>query len=650
MPILRRIAELVRLLVLVGGAAWLAVLAGQHVQVMVMTERWLADFRIGTLLPPEPQHKDIVLVTVTEQTLEQFAYRSPVDRGFLADLLEIVEARGARAVLLDFLIDQPTEPDKDARLHETLLTSRVPLVISTGGLAEGLTPEQVAFLEAMVPERLRGLANLSKDPFDSTVRWIFPGRLDDSGIWRPSVIGRLVEHLGLPPLREPRRIAWKGRQDAATPAFARYPAHLLALMPADWVRDKIVLIGADLPMTDRHRTPFSTTPDGDTMAGVAIFAHALATVLEDRQLQSWSVDDAFRIALAVAVVGGLLALVPLPLPLRIVAAGALVVIGWAGAFELFRQTGILVPLLGPTLAFALATWGVDAALVHTERRRRAFLRRAFAQYVAPQVVRQIVSDPSRLTVHGERREMSFLFADIANFTQVSETMAPEALTRLMNEYLEMACRVIYRYEGTVCTFMGDGVFALFGAPIDQPDHARRAASCALDLAAEAEVFRQARIRDSQPFGQTRIGVHSGTAVAGNIGSTLRFQYTAIGDSVNTASRLEGLNKYFGTQVCVSADALPPDMAHRARPMGRIILRGRTQPVRVFELLPDPLPDPDIMAQYEQAYALLEDGKIEDAQAAFQALHDRAPDDAGTVFFTRRLKAGRTETLIRMREK
>jgi class 3 adenylate cyclase len=293
---------------------------------------------------------------------------------------------------------------------------------------------------------------------------------------------------------------------------------------------------------------------------------------------------------------------------------------------------------------------VDASLVHSERRRRAFLRRAFAQYVAPQVVRQIVSDPSRLTVHGERRDMSFLFADVANFTTLSETMAPEALTRLMNEYLEMACRVIYRHEGTVCTFMGDGIFALFGAPIEQPDHAARAVACAVDLSGASEAFREAKARDSQPFGQTRIGVHSGTAVAGNIGSSLRFQYTAVGDAVNTASRLESLNKHFGTRVCVSADALPSDLSHRARPMGRIVLRGRSQPVRVFELLPDPVPRPEVIARYAQAYALLEQGDDETARQRFLDLRELAPEDGCVAFFAARLEAGQGGTLIQMREK
>lgn len=635
---------------LVLGAAWICDLAGRHIPALVMTERWLADFRIATLLPAEPQHDDIVLVTLTEQTLERFPYRSPIDRGFLADLLTTLQTRDVRAILLDILLDQPTEPAKDARLRAALTGITVPLVVSVGDQRDGLTDRQVAFLDEMVPPPVRGLANLVKDPYDSTVRWTFPGRLDDAGRWQPGAVPRLAAHLGAPTPRTARRIAWHGQPDEDTPAFAAYPAHLVTVIPPEWLRDKIVLIGADLSMTDRHRTPFSTATGRSTMAGVAILAHALSTLVDDRPVRVWSGHGPFAVALVFATLGALLALLPLPLAPRIGVAVGVVVAGWVGAFELYRQAGILVPLVVPTLAFAVTTWGADAALVHSERRRRAFLRRAFSQFVAPQVVRQIVADPSRLSVHGERRDMSFLFADVAGFTTLSETMDPEALTRLMNDYLEMACQIIYRHEGTVCTFMGDGVFALFGAPIVQSDHAHRAATCALELAGAAEAFRTAQPGAEVSFGKTRIGVHSGTAVAGNIGSSLRFQYTAVGDAVNTASRLESLNKHFGTQVCISADALPEALSHRARPMGRIVLRGRTQPVRVFELLPDPVPQPEVIAAYTNAYALLEQGNIDEARRAFLALKEAAPDDGCVAFFAARLLAGQTDTLIRMREK
>ncbi|SDE11029.1 adenylate/guanylate cyclase domain-containing protein [Rhodospira trueperi] len=645
-----RIVWALRLIAIVLGAAWISLLAQRHVPVLAMTENWLADFRIATLLPAEPQHQDIVLVTVTEQTLERFTYRSPIDRGFLADLLETLDARGVETILLDFLLDQPTEPDKDARLRAVLRNIETPLVVCVGDRPEGLTAPQVAFLEDMVPPRVRGLATLAKDPFDATVRWIYPGRADDAGGWRAGAVWRLAELLGHPMMRESRRIAWHGRPDKETPAFATYPAHLVEHLPPDWMRDKIVLIGTDLLLTDRHRTPFSTAPDGESMPGVAILAHALATVLDDRTMDVRSGDGLFRFVLWTALLGGLLALLPIPLVPQMGIAGGVVVAGWVGAFALYRQTGIMVPLLVPTLAFALATWGSHAALVQSERKHRAFLRRAFTQYVAPQVVRQIVADPSQLAVRGERREMSFLFADVANFTTLSETMAPEALTRLINEYLEVVCQVIYRHEGTICTFMGDGVFALFSAPIVQPDHRHRAVACAFDMAEAAEAFRQARVNEGLAFGHTRIGIHAGAAVVGNIGASMRFQYTAVGDAVNTASRLEGLNKYFGTRVCVSADALPPDMRSRTRPMGQIVLRGRSQPLPVFEILTAEAAQTEMIEQYRRAYAMLEQGDTEAAERAFLALQEIAPEDGCTAFFVRRLQNGQTGTVVMMTQK
>lgn len=649
---MKRVSGLLSLAALLIAAAVVSYFAGRHLPVLVAAEHWIADYRIATLLPPEPQHPDILVVSITEDTLARFPYRSPVDRGFLADLLKALETRGARGILLDVLLDQPTEPEKDDRLRAVLRSITVPLAISSATQAEGLTPKQEAYLTDFVPEEERGLPNLAKDPYDSTVRWIFPGRtLDDSGDWMPGVVSLLADRLGHPMEHEPRPIVWRGSPADTTRAFASLPAHMVSLVPPAWIAGKIVLIGADLSLTDRHRTPFTVAPGEGTMSGVFIFAHALGTLLDDRKAPSWRPDwMTIPLLAGTVLLGGLLALLPLPLTIRIGTALGMIALYWIGAFALFRQVGVMLPLVVPAFAFSLATWAAEAAVIRSERKQRAFVRQAFSQFVSPDVVRQIVADPTKLALHGERREMTYLFSDIAGFTSLSEGLEAEALTTLLNDYLSAVCEGIHRHSGTVCNMMGDGVFALFGAPVAQDDHAERAVACALDLVIELEQFRKSMQRTYPAFGHTRIGVHSGPGVIGNVGSRFRFQYTALGDAVNTASRLEALNKHFGTHLCVSADALTDAYRDRARPLGRIVLKGRSQTTEVYEVLTKEATQDPRVAQYRKAYALLDAGKVVEARYAFSTIAAAWPQDGPTAVHLERLAEGERDTVIRMTKK
>lgn len=632
---------------LLSLAAGLSVLAGRHLPLMVSAERWLADYRIATLLPAEPPHPDIVIAALTEETLEQFPYRSPIDRGFLADLLRQIEQKGARAILLDVLLDQPTEPDKDARLAAVIRDLSIPLVVSYATPREGLTERQAAYLMQTLPPDDRGLSNLPKDPFDGTVRWIFPGRTLEDGTWGPGAVPLLAHKLGLSPPTTERPIAWRGKAADAPYAFSTLPAHIAGLVPEAWIAGKIVLIGADLSLTDRHRTPFSVAGEGASMPGVVIFAHALGTLLDNRPSQDWSQAQTLVLIVLAVAIGGGLALIPLSLTMRLTLAIGIAAGFWIGAFALFHYAGTLVPLVVPTFAFGLATWATEAAVIRNERKQKHYVKSAFSQFVAPEVVQQIVADPDKLTLQGERRILTFLFSDVAGFTKFTENTDPEAVTQLLNRYLDTACAVIHRHQGTVCNFMGDGVFALWGAPTNQPDHAERAVACALELGQALEAFRKALDPAFSGFGATRIGVHAGPAVVGIVGSTLRLQYTAIGDAVNTASRLESLNKHFGTYICVSADALPDSFRNQSRAVGRIIVRGRNQPTEVYEVLTPEEAASDRIQRYKVAYALLDAGKTDEARAAFAALAEDWPDDGCVAVHMDRLAADASDTVIRM---
>lgn len=647
MPI-RRLLTFAAILLLAGLAPVLLVRAAPFLQGI---ENWVADYRVATMTPAQPQQPDIVIVAINEDTLARFPYRSPVDRAFLAGVLRTLEAKGAKAVLLDVLLDQPTEPEKDQALADAIRALNIPLVVSHGGADEGLTEGQVAYLNDFVPAERRGWANLVKDNLDGTVRWIFPGKNGADGHWQAGVVPAMAAHLGLNPPRDLTPIAWRGRPDAQTAPFRQFPAHAVALLPPAWFKDKIVLVGADLSDRDRHVTPFRTAFAGNAgvLPGITIHAHALSQLLEGRTAPAQGVGLAVSAGLVAAALGLVLGLVEISLWLRALLGLGLVLGIWLLAGPAFAGGNILLPQIGPSLSVMLGLWLTDIWRGRRERDQKRFVQAAFAKYLSPALLDDILKDPSKLSIDPKRRDMSYVFTDVAGFTTISEGMDATTLADVMNRYLDGMVKVVFAHGGTVDKFIGDAVFALFGAPRDMEDHAARAAACALELDRFAQGFLAAETAAGRPFGVTRIGVHSGPASVGNFGSEARFEYTALGDAVNTAARLEGLNKYFGTRVAMSGATAErcPDIPRR--PIGRIVLKGKTEPIAVFQPLTGEEAAGGFMQRYAQAYAAMAAGQAE-APALFQALAAERSEDGPVALHLERLSTGRCDDLVVMSDK
>jgi class 3 adenylate cyclase len=282
-----------------------------------------------------------------------------------------------------------------------------------------------------------------------------------------------------------------------------------------------------------------------------------------------------------------------------------------------------------------------------ERQQKQFIKDAFGLYMSPSIVEELVRDPSRLSLGGERREMSFLFTDVAGFTTVSEHTEPALLGALLNQYFDGVCGIIMDEGGAVVDFIGDAVFCLFGAPVIQPDHADRAIRCARRIEDFSRRFRQMEQVMACGWGITRIGVHTGNALIGNFGSGKRFKYSAVGDAVNTASRIEGLNKYFGTAICVSETCLTASAGGESlRPLGRFTLKGKSHPIAVYEPVPLEWLNSEAGRAYLAAYALMAEGQTAEALAAFQALE---PDPCND-FHIHRLTEGETSDVVVMKDK
>ncbi len=283
------------------------------------------------------------------------------------------------------------------------------------------------------------------------------------------------------------------------------------------------------------------------------------------------------------------------------------------------------------------------------RECQAAAERAYAslsRYFSPNWAQRLASDTDAVDLAGQRREIATLFTDITSFTALVETLDPSVLGPLLNEYLTGMTDIVFAHDGTVAKIVGDALHVLFGAPGEQPDHANRAVACALALDEYAEAIRQRCQQKGIPLGVTRIGVHAGPAIVGNFGGGRFFDYTAYGDTINIAARLEEANKQLGTRICVSATLADKVKGFRGRPIGDLGLRGKTEPLRAFEPLSTEQYDDPLTESYLNAFAKLE-AHDPDAIAAFAAHVGRVPNDQLATFHLKRLLNGAMGTVIAM---
>ena len=271
------------------------------------------------------------------------------------------------------------------------------------------------------------------------------------------------------------------------------------------------------------------------------------------------------------------------------------------------------------------------------RQRQAAAERAYAslsRYFSPNLAKQLASDTDAIDLCGQRREIATVFSDITDFTALVETLEPGVLGTLLNDYLTSMTDIVFAHDGTVTKIVGDALHILFGAPGEQPDHADRAVSCSLALDEYAQPFRERWQQKGVALGITRIGVHAGPAIVGNFGGGRFFDYTAYGDTINVASRLEVANKQLGTRVLVYRLRVKN---FSGRPVGDLMLRGRTEAIRAFEPFQVGRYEP-VAESYQKAFALLE-AADPSAMAAFAAHVGNYPTDQLASFHLKRLLSG-----------
>jgi len=405
-------------------------------------------------------------------------------------------------------------------------------------------------------------------------------------------------------------------------------------------KDKVVLFGMTaIGLFDQRATPFSaTTP------GVYVHAVAVQNMIDGLYLQRW-VGLALVEAMVYILIGLLMGLVLPRLP------------AWAGILVTFALIGALY-FVDVTFMFPRGTWmlnvlpaiqcmvtflGITLYGFLTEGREKRMIRKAFQFYLTKSVVDEVLKDPTKLKLGGDKRVCTVMFSDVRGFTTISERLSPEALVSLLNSYLTPMTDIVYKYDGTLDKYIGDAIMAIFGAPVSYDDHASRACKVGLEMMESLHAMQPGWREQGLPEIDIGIGLNSGPMSAGNMGSAQRFDYTVMGDNVNLASRLEGINKSYGTNIIISEstfEAAKQDIYGREMDLVRV--KGKKEPVKIYELLGLGTPaqaHADLMGEFHRAVALYRGQKWDDAVALFETVRTKLkPNDYASGMYIDRCNA------------
>lgn len=427
-------------------------------------------------------------------------------------------------------------------------------------------------------------------------------------------------------------------------------------VPKALLEGHLVLLGTSAPGLMDMR--FSTL--GRIIPGVEVHAQALEQILTGEYLQrpSWARALEAIVMVACTLLIGFLSLRSGALKAAVASALVLAAI-MGGGWIAFREYGLLLDTVTP--AQVVLTAFVVCSLIHhwVSEREQRWIKAAFSRYVSPNRVAHLVDNPSDIALGGHRQTCSFIFTDLAGFTSLMESIDASDAVALLNTYIDKMIAIAFRHEGTLDRIVGDAVAIMFSAPVPQPDHQARALACGMEMEDFASRYAEELQAKGIGFGRTRIGIHSGDVIVGNFGGAAIFDYRALGDAVNTASRLESVNKYLGTTVCISEATLAgcsEDVP--VRPIGRLVLQGKRQALKVYEPLSPRggrgyAPEKEYRLAYElmvQDVTEKGDDGTSSALGAFRALSERYPDDQLVALHLRRLSAGMRGDLIVMSEK
>ncbi|MBI3638070.1 MAG: adenylate/guanylate cyclase domain-containing protein, partial [Candidatus Rokubacteria bacterium] len=540
----------------------------------------------GVRAPASP----VVIVAIDDDTFDELNMQWPFPRSVHARLVDVLREAGASVIAFDVLFPEPSVlgPEDDAAFGEAVATAgNVVLGAAITVVSERFYTK--VDLNPPLPVIRRGAAgvgavNHTVDPDGHLRRALLEHRIGDdmTPAWDVAVYRTAVAR-GVPaaPLRGTREILINFRGGPRTFGWVPYHRVVGGEVPPEAFRGKIVLIGGtSQTLQDLFSTPFARARE---MPGVEVHANIIDTLLRGRPIREVPATISLALALLAAlagawiatrwrVTGGAVAVLALWVAL------AVSVLALFAADVWFRGIGI-------TLAIAFGYGGaVLDAYVREQRDRRRL-----SQFFSPAVLKEVVAQRHDVSLGSSRRLVTVFFSDIRGFTSISERIAPEQVAEMLREYLTEMTEVVFRHGGTVDKYIGDCIMALYNAPLEDPQHAVAAVRTALEL---QERTLAVSARWEQALGveiRNGVGINTGEAVVGTMGSRQRLEYTAIGDTVNIAARLESLTKDYGVPIIISESTYALVRGRfLTRELGAVSVKGKAQPVRVYTVLPSDL--------------------------------------------------------------
>jgi len=629
-----------------------------HVPVLRNAEESLYDLRTFVMAPQVGQDPRIQVIAYTDDTLINLRKRSPLDRGTLARTLKALDGMGAKAIGVDIFFDQPQ--DEDEALIATLRAMKTPTFVAYVKMASN--PDDIKFRQqAYLDDFMKRLEGSNAHPASV----MFSNSNGVTRVWPPILPGlpplqgramiaaggegqeqAFADYTGSIRYRRPLVTTDPGGARVETPVTSEIPIDVfaaagdpdLAAMLKQQVAGRYVLIGGDVVDADQVTTPL-TAWTGHTMPGIDVHAEMIAQMLDGARLKPVPGWDRWAVASLVIVIAGLTSL----LEARIwkVAPFFIAQLALIGGIPFYLEYVHVdtygVAAVGWIAGWVLAYLAVSSAVRASGAVERAFAHDALGKYLPRDIAQEIIENPERLTLSGSKRELCILFSDLEGFTHLSHQLEPEVVARLLNAYLDKLSAVVLDHGGVVDKYVGDAVVAFWGAPIARPDDARKAALCGYAMWQAGEEFRHSLDPALPPMGRTRVGMHYGEAIVGNFGGERRIQYTALGDAMNTAARLEGANKSLGTSVIASRELAERTGLDWWRPLGKVVLRGRAKPVEIMEPAPDfPAPDRAKLAEAVDLIATDPSAAVANL-TALVCPHDADPALAGLIERTRKLE-------------
>ncbi len=604
-------------------------------------------------LNKNPLSKKVALVLVDEKSVNKFG-RWPWDRRIVADGLK--KLKEAKVIALDMVFSEKTQNSSDLYLSNTIeslgnvvcgfFLRPVATENPSSDIMDTLVDSSLADVPQKVPFASLPFAEVNILPITNAclLSGTFSAVADPDGLFRHYPLGFVFQGEFYPSLAvQALRVFLKKQTwidengtlhigDRVIPTDETHMALLNFYRPSSYIdriysfvdvyqgkvppsvfKGKLVFVGiSEAGVTDIRATPIGLVPG--PYLHVTFASNFLQNILLKRKFK-WDAAAIFILSFLV-----LLASYAQSDTLRFSAYILFEILLFVAAAALYESLCVKVDVFYPTFSMTLSIIGLEGYSSFVKGKQTKFLKQAFSTYLSPALLSVLTKSPDKLRIGGEKREISVLFSDIRGFTSLSEKLEPETLVWVLNTYLEPMTDIVLKNDGTLDKYIGDAVMAIWNAPLDVENHAEKALNAALEMLSALPKINSYLSQRNLPEIKIGIGVNTGQAVVGNMGSSRRFDYTAIGDTVNLASRLEGLNKLYGTSLLFSQFtkekvSFPIQGKYYPVEVDIVAVKGKEEPVKIYTLTDDKA----LAQRYEKALTFYKRAEFKRAAAVFKEL-------------------------------